>query len=188
MGGSYGVTTPNISGVSNAANTLEVDGLLHNDMGTPAVFSGPISMDAIGEVKMLLNNYQAEYTGNGSRIIVTGKAQLPHGERTFTRWFDPTVFARPAKGDPGNAPRDVFRLPGVNNWDISLFKNVPVMKENRYFQFRFEMYNAFNHTQYSGVNTSASFDPQGNQVNALFGTVTSARAARVMQMSLKFAF
>jgi hypothetical protein len=126
--------------------------------------------------------------GDGTRINVTGKAQLPHGERTFTRWFDPTVFARPAKGDPGNAPREVFRLPGINNWDISLFKNVPVLKENRYFQFRFEMYNAFNHTQYSSVNTTASFDPQGKQGNALFGTVTATRAARVMQMSLRFAF
>ena len=30
-------------------------------------------------------------------------------------------------------------------------------------QFRCEMYNAFNHTQYSGVDTTARFDPQGRQ-------------------------
>ena len=126
--------------------------------------------------------------GDGTRIIVTGKAPLPHGERTQQRWFDTSVFARPAKGDPGNAPRDVFRGPGHNNWDLSITKNFPVFSESRYFQFRTELYNAFNHTQFSGVDSGARFDPSGNQVNARFGQVTSARNARVMQMSLRLTF
>jgi hypothetical protein len=126
--------------------------------------------------------------GDGTRIIVTGKAPLPHGQRTFERWFNTSVFARPSRGDPGNAPKDVFRGPGHNNWDIAVVKRVPVMSEDRYFQFRWEMYNAFNHTQFSGVDSTARFDPQGNQVNARFGQVTSARSARVMQASLRFTF
>jgi hypothetical protein len=126
--------------------------------------------------------------GDGARIVVTGKAQLPHGERTFDRWFNPTVFARPAVGDPGNAPRDVFRLPGFNNWDLALVKKIPLRQENRQLQLRWEMYNAFNHTQFSSVDTSARFDPLGNQVNTRFGQVTAARAARVMQASLRFSF
>ncbi len=65
LGGSYGTGTPDIGGVSNSNNTMTLDGLLSNDIGTPSVFSAPISMDAIGEVKTLLNNYQAEYAGNG---------------------------------------------------------------------------------------------------------------------------
>jgi hypothetical protein len=126
--------------------------------------------------------------GDGTRIVVTGKAPLGHGERTFARWFDPAVFRRPARGDFGNAPKDVYRNPGINNWDISFFKNFPVAGERRYFQLRWEMYNAFNHTQYSGVDSTARFDAAGNQVNARFGEVTSARAARVMQGSLRFTF
>ncbi len=126
--------------------------------------------------------------GDGTRIVVNGKAQLPHGERRFDRWFDPRVFARPARGDSGNAPKDVFRSPGHNNWDIALVKSIPVFSEHRRFQFRWEMYNAFNHTQYSGLDTTARFDPQGNQVNGRFGQVTSARSARVMQLSLRFSF
>lgn len=126
--------------------------------------------------------------GDGARIVVTGKAPLPHGERKFARWFDPSVFRRPARGDFGNAPKDVFRLPGVNNWDISLFKKIPVGGESRYFQLRWEMYNAFNHTQFSGVDATARFDPQGNQVNPTFAQVNAARSARVMQASLRFSF
>lgn len=126
--------------------------------------------------------------GDGTRIVVTGKAPLPRGQRSFDRWFDTSVFARPARGDAGNAPKDVIRGPGHNNWDLSLVKNMPVGSEQRHFQFRWEMYNAFNHTQFSGCDNTARFDPQGNQVNARFGQITSARSARVMQASLRFTF
>ncbi len=126
--------------------------------------------------------------GDGARIIVNGKAALPHGERSFSRWFDPNVFARPPRGDFGNAPKDVIRLPGANNWDIAFFKNFPVKSEGRYFQLRWEMYNAFNHTQFSGIDTTARFDAQGRQVNARFGEVTGTRTERRMQASLRFTF
>ncbi|MCC6391442.1 MAG: hypothetical protein IT167_12645, partial [Bryobacterales bacterium] len=108
--------------------------------------------------------------------------------RSFLRWFDTGVFARPPKGSMGNAPKDVFRLPGINNWDISLFKNFLIVSEPRNLQFRWEMYNAFNHTQFQSVDSTARFDAQGNQVNARFGQVTAARAARVIQLSLRFSF
>ena len=126
--------------------------------------------------------------GDGGRIHVTGKAQLGPGDRSFTRWFDPSVFARPAKGDYGNAPKDVFRGPGINNWDISLFKKFPIRSEARFIQFRWEMYNAFNHTQFATVDNTARFDAQGNQVNARFGQVITTRTPRVMQASLRFTF
>lgn len=126
--------------------------------------------------------------GDGARINVRSKAQLPHGERTFSRWFDPTVFARPARGDFGNAPKDVYRGPGLNSWDLSAFKNIPLGSERRYLQFRSEFYNAFNHTQFSAVDSTARFDPAGNQVNARLGQVTAARSARVIQLALTLRF
>ena len=64
--------------------------------------------------------------GDGTRINVTGKAQQDPGDRTFSRFFATNVFARPARGDVGNAPKDVFRRPGQGNWDISIFKLFPV--------------------------------------------------------------
>jgi hypothetical protein len=50
------------------------------------------------------------------------------------------------------------------------------------------MYNAFNHTQFNGVNNTARFNPAGEQVNAQFGRVTSARPERRMQAALRFNF
>jgi hypothetical protein len=126
--------------------------------------------------------------GDGQRVVLTGPVQLGRSARTFDRWFTTEAVARPPRGDFGNAPKDVFRGPGTNNWDVSLFKNFPWKSESRSFQFRWEMYNVFNHSQWSGVNTAARFDVQGRQVNALFGQITAARTPRVMQGSLRFQF
>jgi hypothetical protein len=126
--------------------------------------------------------------GDGNRINVNGVAQLPFGERSYSRWFDPTVFSRPARGDLGNAPKDVYRGPGMNSWDISVFKNFPVFSEFRLLQFRAEFYNIFNHTQFSSVDSTARFDAAGNQINTRLGQVTGARSPRVIQLALSFKF
>ena len=76
----------------------------------------------------------------------------------------------------------------MNSSDLSLFKTFPLKSETRVLQFRWEIYNVFNHTQFSGVDTTARFDPAGNQVNAQFGRITSTRLPRVMQFGLIFKF
>jgi hypothetical protein len=119
--------------------------------------------------------------------VVTGNPVLPKSERTFSRYFETSVFQMPARGTIGNSARSLIRGPGVNNWDTAVFKNFP-LRERMRFQFRWELYNAFNHTQFSGVDTTARFDPQGKQVNARLGEITGARNARQMQLALRFYF
>ncbi len=126
--------------------------------------------------------------GDGARVVMVGNPILGRGERSFGRWFSPTAFARPARGDFGNAPGEVFRLPGINNWDLILVKKIPLGKETRSLHLRWGMYNAFNHTQYAGVDNSARFDPAGTQVNQRFGQVISTRLPRVMQLALHLYF
>jgi hypothetical protein len=123
----------------------------------------------------------------GARIDITGNPVLPKSERTFDRFFRTEVYKLPAVGTYGNSARTQFRGPGVNNWDISLLKNF-ALREGMRLQFRAEAYNAFNHTQFSGVNTGARFDPQGIQVNTLFGQMSAARSPRLMQFALRFLF
>ena len=119
-------------------------------------------------------------------------------------WVDPAAFARPTgRGDIGNAARYVFRGPGINNWNLSLFKNFPLDKSNRRrVQFRVEAYNLLNHTQFGpapgvtvnsgtggqGIDNTLRYDAAGNQVNANFGKATSARAARILQGSIRISF
>lgn len=123
----------------------------------------------------------------GARINVTGNPVLPKNERTFDRFFRTEVFRLPAVGTFGNSARTLMRGPGINNWDMSLFRNIP-LKEGFKLQYRLELYNAFNHTQFAGVVTGARFDAAGNQVNANFGQMNSARGARQIQMALRLSF
>jgi hypothetical protein len=124
----------------------------------------------------------------GARIVVLSNPVLPKSEQTFSEFFRTDVFRLPATGTFGNAARTVIRGPGTNDWDVALFKNIPVNERMR-FQLRWETYNTFNHTQFSGVDTTATFDTvTGEQVNARFGEFTGARPARIMQLSLRFLF
>lgn len=123
----------------------------------------------------------------GSRIVVTDNPILPKGERTFSRFFRTDVFQMPAVGSLGNAAKTLIRGPGINSWDTGVFKNFPVGDFGK-LQFRWEMYNAFNHTQFAGVDTTARFDSKGAQVNTQFGQFTSARSPRIMQFALRFSF
>jgi hypothetical protein len=126
--------------------------------------------------------------GDGQRINVSANPNLPRGTRNGTQWFDKSVFSLPALGYIGSASRYVFRGPGQNQWDLSVFKNI-VMRERASLQFRGEFYNAFNHTQWSGINASPQFNPAtGAQTNALFGQATSDRGPRVIQLALRVSF
>lgn len=153
-----------------------------------------ISGAPLGIGYSLVNNLDvtgASGAGVDSRVILTGDPVLPKGERTPQRAFRTEVVRPPDLSNfgVGNASKNSIRGPGINNWDISIFKNFPLGKEGaRRFQFRCELYNAFNHTQFSGVNTGARFDPTGNQVNGRFGEYSAARDARRIQLGLKLYF
>jgi hypothetical protein len=126
---------------------------------------------------------------SAQRANVVSDPHLSHGERGLLRMFNTAAFALPAKGDPGNAARMMVRGPGVNNWDMTMFKNFPLRSEQRSVQLRWEFYNLFNHTQFSSMNTTARFDPAtGAQTNGQFGQATAARTPRMMQVSLRFRF
>ena len=84
-------------------------------------------------------------------------------------------------------PRLALRGPGTNNWNTSLFKNFKV-KERVNFQFRAEAYNTFNHTQFSSVNTTMTFNAAHVNTNAAAGQDSAARNPRVMQFALRLTF
>jgi hypothetical protein len=141
--------------------------------------------------------------GGGVRVVrprVVGKPQsggdpTPGAEGS---WLDPAAFARPAgRGDFGDAARYVFRTPGINNWNLALFKNFPLGNSRRRLQFRLEGYNVLNHTQFGtgvgqtgfpGIDNTVRFDAAGKQVNPTFGEATVARAPRIIQGSVRFSF
>jgi hypothetical protein len=54
----------------------------------------------------------------------------------------------PTVGIPTRATRDVLRTGGMQNWDMSVFKNIP-LGERYSIQLRLEAFNAFNHPNFN---------------------------------------
>ncbi|HJZ95336.1 MAG TPA: carboxypeptidase regulatory-like domain-containing protein [Candidatus Solibacter sp.] len=140
--------------------------------------------------------------GDGWRPVMSGNPVLPKDQRTVERYFNIDVFSPPGVGGKaptdiagvnrilalGNTPGTFGRGPGLNNWNLSLFKNIRV-RERLNMQFRAEAYNAFNHTQFSTVNVSPKWNyTTGAQTGAQFGQITAARDPRIMQFALRLQF
>jgi hypothetical protein len=119
----------------------------------------------------------------------TNRADLvgtPILTKTVDQWFDISAFRQPAVGFLGTSGRGILRAPGINNWDTGLFKNFTIT-EKVSFQFRFESFNAFNHTQWNAPNRNVANTTVING-NRVFGSITSARAARINQFGMKIVF
>ena len=125
------------------------------------------------------------YFGAGQHVDVVGNYHVSNQSRT--EWFNNLQPPGPPSGwafQPaaawtlGNAPRyfSDLRAPGYRNWDISIQKYFPIQERFR-FQFRLDMFNTFNHTNYYSPNTF---------MGGGFGTINQAWTPRQMQAALKF--
>jgi hypothetical protein len=126
-------------------------------------------------------------------------------------YLNPGAFALPAIPSKGlESPRSSAYLfaPGWNNFDMSLQKNF-TFNERYQVQLRLDAFNVFNHTQVNGVNSTAFFapaegssgvqngltSPPGDFFNFLlgtpttaFGTASSVRDPRILQLAARFVF
>ena len=126
----------------------------------------------------------------GGQIRVKPNHLTPLGSSPM--WFNPAAFAVPANGTFGNFHRNTIYGPGVDNYNVSVYKNVNITESIR-FQLRFEGYNVFNHTQWSslntaltGVSTAGSSFAGGNAGNA--GQINNVHDPRQLQLGGKFYF
>lgn len=112
----------------------------------------------------------------GQRANVVGKPYPSGFHQSANEWFNTTAFAQPALGIYGNSPRNFLRGQGINNSDLSLFKNIP-FGEKVAFQLRLEAFNAFNRTQF--------YFPNVTQGTPTFGVIGSAAPGRIVQLAAK---
>ena len=89
------------------------------------------------------------------------------------------IRSRPTNYAYGNAGRNLLLGPGSQTVNFSVFKNFPI-KERLKFQFRFETFGLFNHTNFG--NPSATINTSS------FGNITSASGARTIQLGAKLLF
>lgn len=118
------------------------------------------------------------------------------------RQFDTSCFAPPQPGSDGaESARFFVRAPPINNVDLSLSKAVGVVGKAR-FEVRLDMFNALNHTQFTGVNSTANFasltdrtitnlpfDGAGNLVRPNgFGAISGVAPPRTLQLVTRVTF
>jgi hypothetical protein len=120
-----------------------------------------------------------------SSVDVTGTPS----ESARVQVLDPNAarklrFGAPPKYTFGNAGWNILRGPGVNNWDISLYRTIR-LRERLTAQLRLETYNTFNHPQWSSLNTTARFDPQNRQIDPSFLDPRTSRGPRRVQLAAR---
>jgi hypothetical protein len=120
----------------------------------------------------------------GDRANVTGQPFNVHqGGRTqwLQQYFNRSAFTPNPVGTFGNSGKNILVGPGIDTGDVALIKNWRV-RETDQLQFRWEMFNAFNHPSFGLPDTSPT--------DSNFGQITTIGAIppRVMQAAIKFSF
>jgi hypothetical protein len=134
---------------------------------------------------MFINGGNSSGTFAGSqRPNWSGKNATLSGpvQQRLLRYFDTSQFTFNAPFTFGNAPRLMpnLRCLGINNWDLSLFKNTNVTERIR-VQLRAEAFNAFNRVQFGVPNVSIN--------STAFGVVSSQQnLPRNLQLGLRILF
>jgi hypothetical protein len=110
---------------------------------------------------------------------LNGQLQIQDPKKNGGFYLNPDQWSDPTLGSFATTPRSICCGPGENQWDITVAKKIAV-SESKYFQFRADIFNLFNKTEF--VN------PDGNFSNTTFGQVLQARDPRLVQFALKFYF
>jgi hypothetical protein len=120
--------------------------------------------------------------GGTQRADVTGDWRLspdrPFDEQRAA-YFNTAVFRPAAIGSFGNSARNLVTGPGGWNLDLGVFKSTRVT-ERWELQFRWELFNAFNHPNLGGPVVSIA--------SAAFGQINTVTGPRIMQFGLKVRF
>jgi hypothetical protein len=118
-------------------------------------------------------------TGGNHASVANRSCEGTLSDPTVAKWFDTSCFTQPGSGQSGNSGRNILRQDMLKNWDVSLFKNIPITESMR-LQLRGEFFNVFN--QHSFLN------PDITVGDAQFGRMRGATAPRSAQVALKLIF
>ena len=143
--------------------------------GTPLnVYYNPTTTE---ETSSLSNDYRGEPF---LRPNVSGSATSQSKSQMINTYFAGYTFATPPGNYPfGDLSRNAFRAPGLEQWDFSANKTFRIRELAR-LQFRSELFNITNHTNFGIPGTDIS--------TSSFGQIRTTYPARQIQFALKLLF
>ncbi len=186
-----------------ATNGWQVGGIFKASDGIPFTPTFGTSGDVLGKKSSNTFDYPDRLGGSGCKTLVNpGNAANYIKTACFTVPTAPNQAFHDANCDPqlgtglqcfnlrGNAGRNILIGPGLTDFDFSLFKNnyIPRISETFNVQFRAELFNVLNHSNFAPPPTPSNtdiFTPSGapsGSVGVLNGTTTTSRE---IQFALK---
>ncbi len=183
---SYRYTLPfeRLTGKQNRLTAgWSITGITRFSTGLPVTLYNNTDSSLLGSMPNGINN-----NGVDTPHFTPGNLALNRNPRglsadgTPAAAFNTALFSIPALGTLGNVPRRFFYGPGLNNFDMSLQKEV-ALREGKMLQFRVEGFNVFNHAQFFGAAAV-----NGNISSAGFGQIVNAMPPRQVQLAAKFIF
>ena len=140
-------------------NSWQLSGVTRFQTGTP--FNPGVSITGVGNAQITGSNTE------GTRIAVVNGANPNTGTDNPYARINAAAFAAPLQGSLGTESGVNFLTgPGINNFDLSLSKSFK-LTEHAGLELRVDAFNVFNHTQFSGVNSTLTFSNAGGNVNAV---------------------
>jgi hypothetical protein len=177
---SYTLALP-IERLAGSTNRLTSDwslsGTTRFATGFPVTLYDNSDNSLLGTLGNGVNNYLLD-----TPQYLPGPLQINTNGRNGKPAFNSTLFPEENLGQLGNAKRRIFHGPGIENFDLTLQKDVRIHEADS-LELRMEAFNAFNHTQFYGP---ASVDGQVDDPN--FGQIVSAQSPRLVQLVAKFNF
>jgi hypothetical protein len=144
---------------------------------------GAIIIAATGNPFTVVTGRDNSLSGvNNDRPDIAGDWRLPDGRsrnERLNRYFNTAAFAPNAPRTFGNAGRNIISGPGTLTVDTSLSNTIRLTESHR-VQLRFDAFNLPNRPNFS--------DPISTLTSPVFGTIRSAGAGRILQMSAKYMF
>lgn len=139
--------------------------------------------------------------------VVPGVPRYLAGYRSFPgthQYINPAAFTLPGYGPGGalvstafgpsgaqivggNLQRYSLNAPGLEQLDASIIKNF-VLRENMRFLLRMDAFNALNHTNLTGLNTSFSTNAITNPSSTTFGQASGDVTPRTVQIGARLTF
>ncbi len=173
-------TTPSLAGrhalIREALGTWEISGLYTMESGTPFSIAGGNGNNNSGSQQ---DGDRGDFAPNA--VGLAPGVHQGSKQQWLKQYFNTARFVANAPGTFGNTPRNIYQGPGINTADLGLIKNFQY--HGRYqLQFRWEMFNAFNHANFA--------NPNADPTSGSYGTITSigSVAPRVQQAALKLTF
>ena len=179
---SYIWALPFFKGSSGFVHTVlggwQLSGITVAQTGTPvSVTNNATYADSAGVGNAVGSGSRPDLVGSPSNITAADKAAAA---TTFgPLQYSPSAYALPTGLTFGNVGRNTLYLPGRLNFNMGLFKRFAI-NERYGFDFRWETFNTFNHTQFNALDTAM------NDSNFLH--LTGTHDPRRMQFGLRFYF